>query len=143
MKSPLQRILRLRSLLESSSRSELEKRLRTYHMLDDLRRAEAAAAAGERRHAVESLLLAENSTLHAWRQADVVGGLAEQRAARLAPTVKAAEDRMTISRGEYLERRKERRQVETILEEKVEAERQQAERREQARLDDWFAMRSR
>lgn len=143
MKSPLKRILRLRSLLEDSSRNELEKRMRVFRTLDDLKRAELEAAARERQNAAERLLAEEQNGLQIWRQAHVVGRLAEQRATKLTPTVNAAEERVAASRGEYLERRKERRQVETILEAKSEVARQQADRREQARLDDWFAMRPR
>jgi flagellar export protein FliJ len=146
MKSPLKRILRLRSLLEDSSRSELEKRMRVFQTLDDLRRGELEAAATERLTAAENLLRpneASVQTLKAWQQADLVGTLATQRAAKLTPTVQAAEQLAAVGRGEYLERRKERRQVEIILEAKSEAARQQADRREQSRLDDWFAMRSR
>lgn len=56
----------------------------------------------------------------------------------LIPLARAAERRVAEERERFMERRKERRQVERMLESAAERARAERERREQRELDDWF-----
>ncbi|WP_446742349.1 flagellar FliJ family protein [Silvibacterium acidisoli] len=146
MKSPLDRILRLRTLLEDSGRTELERRAQLLRGLEATQRAELDSSAGERKRAFESVAApgaGHEQAPSTWREAHAAGGYAAQRAARLFPAIAAAEQRTAAAREAYLERRKEKRQVATVLEQKQAELQYERARREQAMLDDWFSMRRR
>lgn len=134
MKHPLRRLLKLRALMEELSQLELERR----H--GEVRRLEAAAERGRaearttRRDALRRLEAGDpewgmdfaDADLLAWKSGNLLA-LAEAR----RPEVEAA-------RAEFLERRLERRQVETLVEEAAAAEAIEDGRREQKSVDDWF-----
>ena len=75
--------------------------------------------------------------------ADRIAGIEETRtakrlAAALAPRIAEAEDEVSAQRREYLDKRVERRQTETLIEEAEASEKTKAGRRAQRTLDDWF-----
>lgn len=148
MKTPLTRLLRLRSLLEESSRMELERRAAIASALELARDRERERARACRERAAETVIqsdvgseeqMADLARLREaeWRSADVADGCAQ----RIVPLAQAAERRLAAGREEFLARRKERRQVERVLESAVERARVERERSEQRELDDWFGMR--
>jgi flagellar export protein FliJ len=134
MKHPLERVLRLRALLEELSHRELERRataLRRLETAGERQRglARAARGAGLRRLTegeAEWLLEIADAEILTWK-----GGKLRSLAESRRPEVEAA-------RAAMLERRLERRQVETLVTEAAEAEETAEARREQKRIDDWF-----
>lgn len=62
------------------------------------------------------------------------------RERQLAPLAEAASRRVDEGREEFFERRKERRQVESVLDAEKACLRAETERCAQRGLDDWFAM---
>lgn len=147
MKTPLTRLLRLRSLIEESSRMELARRTAVASAIERAEEREREDARACRERAAEVILRSGSGTEEQaaelarlreaeWRSANAAGG----RAQRIAPLAEAAERRVIAGREEFLERRKERRQVERVLESAAERELVERERHEQRELDDWFGM---
>ena len=140
MKHPLDRLLRLRSLLEDVSRLELEARLQ------ELAQVESALARSEQtiremREAGFSGIAQDKS--EDWLEAQAVSdwtawehGVFEKARQRKSSEVNAA-------KAVYLERRKERSQVESVIEASEAEMAMERSRREQRELDDWFGQRSR
>jgi aspartokinase len=134
----LRRLLRVRGLEEEQSRLALEA------SLAELRRMEhALEAAAERDRRGRALVGASARTAEV---ADRLAGLAEsksaaRRAAALAPRIAAGETEVADLRDEFLTRRVERRQADTLIEEAEALEALEAARRGQQALDDWHAAR--
>ncbi|HTV04997.1 MAG TPA: hypothetical protein VME86_06475 [Acidobacteriaceae bacterium] len=142
MKHPLKRLLRLRLLVEESSRLELESQAALAAKIDLERQREARMAREGRALAVASIC-EERSTADQTAQRSAGWGAAEsasQREEKLGTLAQAVERRVVESREDFLERRKERRQVENVLEAAGERARYEQERRVQRELDDWFGM---
>jgi len=146
----LKRLLRIRSLLEEASRADLERRV--------IESARVEAAVRRQEDAVRRLrgeglapLLASGGSNVAPSRAETEGQsrnryLAEKelRASqpvreRLEWMAKQEARRMLASREEFLARRKERRQVELLLQAENQRRRVEEARRDQRTLDDWFA----
>jgi len=139
MRRSLDRVFRLRSLLEDVSRVELEARLQELALVEDaLSRSQEierdmrgqsfmGITEGRNRQRVESESLSE---WMAWER-----GVYEKARRRKATAVDAA-------KAEYLERRKECGQVKSVMEAKLSAVAIVRSRREQRELDDWFGQRS-
>ena len=140
MRHSLHRLLRLRSLLEDVSRVELEAKLQGLNQ-------------------VESALARSQETARASRQRQFAGIVDDRNADRLeaqAMSEWVARERGALekalhgrvlevdaAKAAYLERRKESRQVEGIIEAREAAAGVALDRREQRELDDWFGQRSR
>ncbi len=141
MSGALGRLLRLRALAEEQARLEAEA---------------AAARLGEVERAAAGAALEARASRERWF-AEIGGGsggvgrLAEESAWELAvrrrataeakrPAAAAELDR---ARGEFLRGRRERMQVETLVEAAAAAGRREADRREQRLLDDWHQSRPR
>ncbi len=131
----LRRLLRVRALEEEQARLELEA------AMGDLRRLEyARAAATERDRRGRRLIEASAETGEA---ADRLAGIEETRAAErftqaLMPRIAGREQDVASLREEYLERRVERRQAATLIEEDEARDGRDRDRRSQQALDDWF-----
>ena len=74
---------------------------------------------------------------------DRIAGIEETRTARrvaaaLEPRIAAAQTALDAMRREFLSKRIERRQTETLIEEAEAADKVEAARRAQKNLDDWF-----
>jgi len=131
----LRRLLRIRDLEEEQGRIALES------AMGDLRRLEQAqAAAADRDRRGRRLVDASVRTgeLH-----DRLAGLEEIQVSRrlefaLDPLIADAELEVAELREEYLKKRIERRQAETLIQEAVARDALDGERRSQHGLDDWF-----
>lgn len=134
MKHPLHRILRLRSLLEEISRLNLEFRLQDLAQLE----SSALHIEQERRTAVRSRYELIGQKNSGWQEAILLEGWLEKERYFLD----SARDQKMLAvdeaKAEYLERRKEYRQIENVIEVKAAAQAIASRRREQQELDDWF-----
>jgi flagellar export protein FliJ len=131
----LSRLLRVRELEEEQRRLALESAQMELHRLET-----ALAAAGERDRQGRALITASafNGNLP-----DRLAGLEESRASKrhaqaLAPRIANSEEAVEDRREEFLEKRVERRQVETLIEESAAREAVEEGRRGQQSLDSWF-----
>jgi flagellar biosynthesis chaperone FliJ len=131
----LRRLLNIRNIEEEQSRLALES------AVGELNRLEGAlAATAERERLGRRLVLrsASNGELP-----DRLAGLEETRAAgcraaALGPRITEAELHVLGLREEFLARRVERRQAETLIEETEARDALDAGRRGQQSLDDWY-----
>jgi hypothetical protein len=131
----LRRLLRIRDLEEEQGRIALESALGE---LNRLKQAQQAALERDRRG---RRLVASSAGTGEF--ADRLAGVEETRAAgrvalALAPRVWNAEQDVAGLREDYLARRVERRQAETLIEEAETRDGLDIERRSQQGLDDWF-----
>ncbi len=134
----LRRLLRIREPEEEQSRLVLELALSE---LNRLEHALTATAARERRG--RSLVQA---SAHSGQLPDRLAGLEETRsslrhAAALGPRIEATGDDVAALRREFLGKRVERRQAETLIQETEAEDAIAAGRRGQQALDDWYGSR--
>ncbi|HMD22141.1 MAG TPA: hypothetical protein VKH40_17585 [Alloacidobacterium sp.] len=135
MKHPLTRLLRLRSLLEDVSRVELEARLQE---LAQIERALTRSQDFTRAMRRQSFFGIAQSQSADWLEAEAVGEwvASEEKIFEKASQSKTAE--VNAAKAAYLERRKERHQVGSVIEARAAADAIERGRREQRELDDWF-----
>jgi len=131
----------LRRLLRVLDLEEEQRRLALESALGELRRLEHARAATMERERRGRLLV--TASVHSGEMPDRLAGLEEMCAARrlqaiLAPRIAAMETRVAELRGQFLGKRIERRQAETLLREAEARTAVQAGRRAQRSLDDWY-----
>jgi flagellar biosynthesis chaperone FliJ len=131
----LKRLLRIRGLEEEQSRLALESALGNLHRLQN---AQAAIIERDRRGRRLIASSADSGELP-----DRLAGLqethsSERIAQALAPRIAGAQKNVTQLREEYLAKRVERRQAETLIEEAQARDALDAGRRSQKALDDWF-----
>jgi hypothetical protein len=134
----LRRLLRIRGIEEEQSRLALES------ALGDLNRLQGALAATQERDRRGRRLVGISA--RTGELADRLAGLEEGRAAgrhqaALAPRIADAELDVVALRQEFLARRVERRQVETLIREAEAQEVIEAGRHSQQALDDWYGNR--
>ncbi len=135
----LRRLLRILDVQEEQSRAALETALAELHQLE---RAQAAAAGRER--GGRELVAASAMTGELADQiVDRLAGLEESIAASRAATVLAAhaadaEENVTLCREEFLAKRIERRQAESLVRKADAADALESARRGQQSLDDWY-----
>jgi flagellar export protein FliJ len=134
----LERLLHVREMEEEQQRLDLESAL---GRLQHLERAREKAGAREREG--RALVGESVQTGHLVdRQAGLVEtSVASNHARALAPRIAAAEEEVLRRRQEFLEKRVERRQAETLIEEAEAQEAVESGRRSQRNLDDWFGSR--
>ncbi len=131
----LRRLLRIRNLEEEHGRLALESALGELRNLENALAAAVERARRGRRLVGVSALSGELP--------DRLAGLEETRAAgrhaaALAPKIADAELDVVALRREFLLKRVERRQAETLIRETEEQDAAEAGRRGQQALDDWF-----
>jgi len=131
----LRRLLRVRNLEMEQRRIALES------ALGHLRRLEQVRVAGQQRNLRGRQLIADS--VQNGEPTDRQAGLEEMAAAeriRLAVAGRIWNASQEVSRlhQEYLEKRVESRQAETLIQEAASKEAAEAERSAQSRLDDWF-----
>ena len=136
----LERLLRIRALEEEQRRASLETALGE---LDALKRAREAAVESERNGRAQVVSsVASGSVVD--RQAALVEMEAALRRSRiLAPRIVVSEREAVFRREEFLEKRVERRQAGTLVEQAEAQEEIESERRSQQTLDDWYGARKR
>ncbi|MGD0292560.1 MAG: hypothetical protein ABSB30_01775 [Terracidiphilus sp.] len=134
----LRRLLRIRELQEEQSRLALESAIGELHRLEH-----ALANTFERGRRGRSLVQASAQT---GQLTDRLAGLEETRsaglhAAALGPRIGNMGEEVTDRREEFLSKRVERRQAETLIRETEAQEAIEAGRRGQQALDDWYSSR--
>lgn len=136
----LERLLRIRALEEEQRRASLESALGE---LDALKRArEAAAEAGRNGRARVGSSVASGSVVDR-RAALVEMEAARRRDRALAPRIAASEKEAAHRRQEFVEKRVERRQAGTLVEQAEARDETEAGRRTQQAIDDWYGTRKR
>ncbi|QNI34161.1 hypothetical protein H7849_09810 [Alloacidobacterium dinghuense] len=140
MKSSLDRLLRLRSLLEDVSRVELEAQLQEMAQIERaLSRAQTAGRA-MRQQSFAGISEAQRTD---WLVAQAVSEWVTREQSLFESARERKEVQVDAAKAVYLNRRKECRQVANVIDARaVEAAKEQV-RREQSELDDWFGQRSR
>jgi len=134
----LRRLLRIRILEEEQARLAMEAVLGELHTLEH-----ALAATSQRDRRGRRLVEASVQT---GELPDRVAGAEETRTAdrfslALRPQIVEAAQDVTLLREEYLAKRVERRQAETLIEDSEARDALVADRRSQQALDDWFRSR--
>jgi len=134
----LRRLLRIRDIQEEQSRLALESALGDLHRLEH-----ALAVTNERERRGRSLVQASVQT---GQLEDRLAGHEESRsacihAATLEPRIDGTEREVAERRREFLSKRVERRQVETLIQEAEAQVAIEAERRGQQTLDNWYGSR--
>ena len=140
MRRPLDRLLRIRALLEERSQLEFAKRegemLRIGKGAERLERMAFAARVDA------CAALTSEEAADGWltdiADAEILGW----NSGRLGALARARQPAVEEARQELLARRVERRQVESLLSSAAEAEKEEQGRRDQKRLDEWFQNRS-
>jgi len=153
MSRALQRILRLRSLLEEESRIQLEKLALQLARIEDACAKENGRAAISNDVAFSSItrvnytLAPETVDSHfstpqaakeAWLLAMTDREVTRRRQEQLEKLARAVARLMEVHREEMITRRKERLQVETVLRNEAALRKDELDRRQQRILDDWF-----
>jgi hypothetical protein len=131
----LRRLLRIRDIEEEQCRLEVESAQGDLGKLKDAMGVAVHRSGGGRRLVHDSARSGELP--------DRLAGLEETRAAdrrrvALAPRIVDAEQDVVLLREEYLAKRIERRQAETLIEGAEAQEVVESERRGQQGLDDWY-----
>ena len=134
----LRRLLRIRSLQEEQSRLTLESALGELHRLEH-----ALTATVDRERRGRSLIQASAQT---GELMDRLAGFEEtrsagQHAAALGPRIDGMGEEVTERREEFLLKRVERRQAETLIQETEARNAIEDGRRGQQALDDWYSSR--
>lgn len=134
----LRRLLRVRDLEEEQSRLALESALSELNQLED-----ALKATVERERRGRRLV---ESSARTGELPDRLAGIEEMHAADrlfavLEPRIAAKEEEVTARRQEFLLKRVERRQAETLIRESEAQEAIETDRRSQQELDNWYSFR--
>lgn len=135
----MRRLLRVLDIQEEQSRTALESALTELHRLERAQALAVERGRGGRRLVASSAL----SGLVGEQLIDRLAGLEESLAASRAVTVLAAhavvaERNVTARREEFLSKRVERRQAESLIRKAEAADAIEAGRRSQRSLDDWY-----
>jgi phage protein D len=134
----LRRLLRIRDLEEEQHRLALESALGELHSLENALVATTARA----RRGRELVHASANAVECTDRQAGLVEtSTARRHALVLRPRVASAEESAAGLREEFLEKRVERRQAETLIQETEARDAIEAGRHGQQGLDDWYRSR--
>lgn len=134
----LRRLLRVRDLEEEQSRLALESALSELNQLED-----ALKATVERERRGRRLV---ESSARTGELPDRLAGIEEMHAADrlfavLEPRIAAKEEEVTARRQEFLLKRVERRQAETLIRESEAQEAIETDRRSQQEVDNWYSFR--
>jgi len=131
---PLRHLLRIRELEEGQSRGALET------AAHELRRLETALAAARERGRRARLLILESARTGAL--ADRLAGINDTRTSMqgvevLTHRIRSVEQEVAALRQRFLHKRMERRQAETLLQQREVRESAEQARRLQQTLDEW------
>jgi flagellar export protein FliJ len=140
MKPSLDRLLRLRSLLEGVSRVELEARVQELARIE--RAIEHLRESGRAMRQLTFSGIAQSRDAQRL-EAEAMGEWVAQERGTFERARQDKGKEVDTAKAEYLERRKESRQVGILMESKAAAGAMERSRREQREMDDWFAQRMR
>ncbi|MFY9746213.1 MAG: hypothetical protein WA891_09140 [Acidobacteriaceae bacterium] len=138
MKRKLDRVLRIRALLEDLSRLEFEKKIANMRFLE--------MAAEQQRHLARSLradalqMLEEDQSVRreSWPMRIADAEILDWKEARFEALADESQGAVREAREALLARRLERRQVEALLATAAREEKKGQVRREQNLTDDWY-----
>lgn len=139
MKHPLRRVLRVRALLEELSKLELERQSGELRRLEKSAEGQRAGSRAARGDALRRLTAGEAEWMLEIADAEILAW----KSGRLRSQAESRRPEVEAARAAMLERRLERRQVETLVTEAAAAEAVDEGRQEQKRIDDWFQSRDR
>ena len=134
MRRSLASILRLRSLLEEESRVRLERAVQQASRIETARMREAEITAACKDAAAAAIMDEQGG----WPTAFVDQKIAGLRGEQLELLARAMAAQIWAHHEEFVARRKERQQVETLLRNEAEQRNRELDRREQRAVDDWF-----
>lgn len=143
MSRQLDRLLRVRRLMEEMSRAEFAHRRMEQVELEQRREAareSALALRGEARAALETAARVPEAAPGLWHRYLDDSENSAGRAEQWGRAAKQAEARAAEAEQKYLDERRSRMQAEILVRERAAAERLERERREQREMDDWFGM---
>lgn len=140
MKRTLERVLRIRMLLEHRSLAELENQNTQLRGIAGEAERQRSAAADSREGALRRLASGSDES---WLLDIADADLFDCRRTRFEQQAAKCRSEADAAREELLTRRRERRQVETLVAAAMAAEEADAVRREQRSVDDWFQSRHR
>jgi len=135
MNHSLSRLLRLRVLLEDVSRVELEARLQELTQIESALVQSKNIGSAMRQQKFSSIA---QSQIADWLEAQAVGDWVTRELGMLEKMSGNKRAEVIDAQAGYLLRRKERRQVESVMEARRSARAIEQSRREQRALDDWF-----
>ena len=140
MSRSLRRVWKVRSLFEQVSRAGVEKQsgwlARVDRAIDAEKRIEQTSHDGWR-----ELLAGGGEDGEERELAGIAVEIARRNRAKLVPVRERAAQQMDMARELWLVTRRERRQVEAVIEEQAANKRLEDDRRRQRDLDDWFNLR--
>jgi hypothetical protein len=135
----LKRLLRIRDLEQEQHRRTLESALSELRQLEEALDRAAARERSGRSGFTAGVLNREPSKL---QPALVETSIGQRHAHALEPRIARATVQAALRRQEFLLKRMERRQAETLIRETEAADAIEATRQSQQALDDWFLARS-
>jgi hypothetical protein len=136
---PLRRLLRVLHAQEEQSRAALEAALAEFERLERAQTAAQERERGGRQLVAASALSADRLEQIIGRLAGIEESLAAARVGAVLTTrAAAARDHVTECREEFLARRIDRRQAESLVHKAEAADAVEATRRGQQSLDDWY-----
>lgn len=140
MRHPLDRLLRLRVLLEDVSRLELEARLQELTQVEGVLAHIQRAGEAMRR---QSFVQFANAEMEDRQEAQIVSEWLIQEKEIFEKTRHQKRMEVDAAQATYIEHRKECRQVKSVIEAKESIAAIEGSRKEQRELDDWFSKRNR
>ena len=137
--SSLARLLRLRSLLEDVSRAALQSEASRARQIETALQSHETGIAAARVAGFDALLAAETPL---WLMAEATREVGRWQVKQLKPLLERQRQRVDAAEQAYFEKRRERRQVETVLHAQRQARELEQARREQQQMDEWHASRA-
>lgn len=141
-RSGLKQVLRVRALMEESAQAALAVRVQAVRQLEECAVLARRAALSSRRESLERLALEGQPWERAWKIDQKDAQILDSKSDRLAARAESEKLALAEARAGLLARRRERQQIETLLESVRRSEDQQSLRRSQQQVDDWFQARS-
>ncbi len=138
MRRKLDRVLRIRALLEDLSRLDLERRIADTRHLEKAAERERRLALATRAEALRLLGEEESAPTDSWLMRIADAEILNWKEGRIKILAAEGMNAVQKSREALLARRTERRQVEALLATAERAEEKSQARKEQSRTDDWF-----
>jgi hypothetical protein len=141
VKHKLDRVLRIRGLLEDVAHFDLEKKTADVRALDGGAARQRQLAMVLRGEAFEALGTQAAGATLPWLMGIADADIHAWKRDKLAAQAQARRPGMETGRAEFLARRLDRRQVEMLVADALKVEEKERVRREQKLVDDWFQSR--
>ena len=140
MSRQLERLLRVRRLMEEMSRGEFAARRMEQAELERRRDAARESSLALRAEARAVLAGGEETVAGMWQRLLADSEQSSGQVEQWALVARQSGERVEEAERKYLEERRSRMQAEIVVRERAAAERVERERREQREIDDWFGM---